>query len=627
VAAETAKVGRQPYAGSLTTGELIDRLSRFQGPPGEFLVTLLAVQCRLAAANGGAILRIVPDAKVEIIAMSPPPVEGAAAPVWLAQAAESAPEVVSGSGIVVRPVHGPDELYGQPAKRHLVMIPLKGAQAVRGMAAFLVETSDQATLAASREKLEITASLLTLYEMQLTLARRQADLRRLRMATDILASVNLQDRFAGAAMAFCNEVAARWQCERVSLGFLKGRYVQLKAMSHTEKFSRKMQVVQDIEAAMEECIDQDVEVAYPPPPDASCVSRCAAELSKRHGPTAVVSLPLRKAGEPIAVLTAERPGGAAPSLEEVEPLRLACELCTARLASLHEQDRWFGAKAAAGARKGLGVLVGAKHTWLKIAAVAVLAAIVFLIVARGTYRVDASFVLEATAKQIVAAPFGGYIETVESTPGDIVSSGKTVLGTLDASEFRLQLAKARAERYAYQTQAVADRRDGKTAEAQVADADAERVAAEIRILEYRIAKARLVAPVSGYLAVGQLKRRIGAPVKTGDVLFEIAPLDSLQAELFVTEDQIADVREGQHGELAATSYPDQRIRFTVELINPVAEVVEGRNIFRVRVQLHQTHQWMRPGMEGVAKISIDTRHYAWLWTRRVVNWARMKLWL
>jgi len=35
---------------------------------------------------------------------------------------------------------------------------------------------------------------------------------------------------------------------------------------------------------------------------------------------------------------------------------------------------------------------------------------------------------------------------------------------------------------------------------------------------------------------------------------------------------------------------------------------------------------MRPGMEGVAKISIDRRHLVWIWTRRLVNWVRMKLW-
>jgi len=50
-------------------------------------------------------------------------------------------------------------------------------------------------------------------------------------------------------------------------------------------------------------------------------------------------------------------------------------------------------------------------------------------------------------------------------------------------------------------------------------------------------------------------------------------------------------------------------------------------VFKVRVRLQETRPWMRPGMEGVAKVTIDKRPYVWIWTRKVVNWIRMKLWL
>jgi len=143
---------------------------------------------------------------------------------------------------------------------------------------------------------------------------------------ETLSAVNRQNRFISTAMALCNEVASQWQCERVSIGFLKGRYVQLRAMSHTEDFSRKMKIVQDIESAMEECLDQDCEVLYPPAligktpeqisssknepisagQEVTYISRAAGELSRRHGPLAVLSLPLRQDGEVRAVLTLER---------------------------------------------------------------------------------------------------------------------------------------------------------------------------------------------------------------------------------------------------------------------------------------------------------------------------------
>ena len=80
---------------------------------------------------------------------------------------------------------------------------------------------------------------------------------------ETLSAVNRHRRFGSTAMALCNEAAAQWRCDRASLGMLKGRYVQVKALSHAENFSRKMQVVQDLEAAMEECLDQDGEIIHP----------------------------------------------------------------------------------------------------------------------------------------------------------------------------------------------------------------------------------------------------------------------------------------------------------------------------------------------------------------------------
>jgi multidrug efflux pump subunit AcrA (membrane-fusion protein) len=123
-----------------------------------------------------------------------------------------------------------------------------------------------------------------------------------------------------------------------------------------------------------------------------------------------------------------------------------------------------------------------------------------------------------------------------------------------------------------------------------------------------------------------LNRQIGAPVKTGDALFEIASLESLRAQLMVPEDQIANIQLGQKGTLATVSYPSRKIAFVVERINPMAELANERNVFKIQVKLTQMYPWMRPGMEGVAKISVGRRTYAWIWTRKFVNWMRMKFW-
>ncbi len=613
-----------------STAELIEHLSCFAGAPNEFLLNLLAVQCHLASASCAAFIRPRQDGQVEVLAAFPPlPKDAPAPPVWLAQAVESGREVLAKGITAVCPMRQTEDLYGQPATRWMVLLPIKRVGKVEGLAAFVLENTDQAAIEAGKEKLELTVSLLSLYEMRLLLQSREVDLERLQRGMGVVASINAQSKFNGAAMAMCNEIVSRWNADRVGFGILKGRYVHLKAMNHTEKFSRKMKLVQELEGTMEECLDQDIEVFYPSPGDATYVSRAAAELSKHHGPSAIVSIPLRSEREPVAVLTVERAPDKPVTLEELETLRLVGDLAAARLMNLYERDRWFGAKIAAGIRRFAAWLLGAKHTWIKLIALAVLAAVLFLTIAKGDYDADAPFMLEANQRRVVPAPFDGFLKDTSVDFGDPdtsrVEEGQ-VLGLLDNTELRLELIDAQKEMLGYETQAKAARDARKIGEMKIAFAQAQRAKAKVDLLEHRIKKATLTSPVAGYVVVGDLKKQLGAPVKTGDVLYEVAPLGSLRAELNVPEDQIADVQIGQKGELAVAAKPDERVGFTVEKIFPLAEVKDQKNIFRVQVVLDSQMPWMRPGMEGLAKIHIDRRSYAWIWTRELRNWIEMKLW-
>ncbi len=640
---------QQPAGGGPTAAELVEKLSQFDGSSGQFFWNLLAVQCFLGRADSGAILRSRQDEGLDILAAYPQlpespaeggPDQGRRAPAWLNESASFVREAISTDATIVKPLpaeggydHGrrcrpaPDGDRGEAGRSYVLFVPLKMAEIGQAVEAFVIRASDRSTVETCREQLELTANLLGISERRLVLQRRQGDLRRLQKAMETLSAINRQNRFTSTAMALCNEVASRWRCERVSIGFLKGRYVQLKAMSHTEDFSRKMKIVQDIESAMEECLDQDCEVLYPASPEATHISRAAGELSKRHGPLAVLSLPLRQDGEVRAVLTIERPSGESFGLEEVEAIRLTCELCTPRLLNLYEHDRWIGARVVAKARSALAALVGPKHTWTKILAILFLVVILFLVFGKGQFRAEAPFVLEATYQQVVCASFDGYIKSVNVEVGDTVEGGQTTLAELDTAELRLRLAAAKAERAGYLKQVAAAMRDGEIAQAQIAQADADKTEAQIELLNYLIEQGKIISPISGTVVKGDLKRQIGAPVKKGDVLFEVTPLESLRAELLVPEDQIFDIAVDQAGYLATVSYPGKRIKFVVERVNPMAEVVNDRNVFKVRVRLLERRSWMRPGMEGVAKISIGERPYIWIWTRRIVNWLRMKFWL
>jgi len=632
--------------------QLVHELVQFQGPPERFLLELLAAQVRMSGAEAGAVLRFVDsEGKCEIVAVHPTIRRNVPAPPWLTEAVEFAPQVRKNPKPLVRPVGSNSRMLGVEPQKYMIMLPIPGDQGIRGISAFLIDGTQREMLDRTRERLELSLSLLGSYETRLALRQQHLDVVRLKQALETLDAFNQEQKFTAAAMALCNEVAARWQSDRVSIGLLKGRYVVVRAMSHTEKFTRKMDLVQAIESAMEEALDQNLEIVRPATPQVRYVHRAADELSQKHGPNAIVSVPLRRDDEAVGVITAERAMDRPFSNEEIETLRLLGDLAAPRLVERYEQDRWLGARLAADVRKSAGHLLGPQYTWVKLAAIAVCALILFLAFARGPDRVSAPFTIQPQQKRIVAAPFDGFLEQVHVEPNDEVEAGVTVLGELDTSELQYELNSARAELLRYQKEAQLAMDQEERVRMQIAQAQAQQTRARIALLEQRIARGKLLAPISGRIVSEDLSANEGIRVQTGQPLFEIAPVRKLRAELYVDEDRIVDVvsalqrvRGGPAepmddvilesglptdevaGQLATSAYPADSIPFVVEWVNPVAETREQKNVFKVRVRLLVTRPWMQPGMEGIAKVDVGEALYIRMWTRDFENWLRMTLW-
>ncbi|MGB5306040.1 MAG: HlyD family secretion protein, partial [Gammaproteobacteria bacterium] len=131
---------------------------------------------------------------------------------------------------------------------------------------------------------------------------------------------------------------------------------------------------------------------------------------------------------------------------------------------------------------------------------------------------------------------------------------------------------------------------------------------------------------AGVVVSGDLSQSLGAPVGRGDVLFEVAPLDSYRLILRVEENGIQDLEVGQRGQLRLSGLPGENLPFTVERITPVSETDNKTNFFRVEARLLETHALLRPGMEGVGKIGIGERKLIWVWTHRLLDWLHLWLW-
>jgi multidrug resistance efflux pump len=380
------------------------------------------------------------------------------------------------------------------------------------------------------------------------------------------------------------------------------------------------------EAAMEEALDQQADVLWPTPPDAAPqVVRAHQELARLTDAGALGSILFSHGPSFSGVAIFERGPGNPFHSAEIELLQAAAGLTGPLLGLQRREDRWIGRKALESARRTLARLVGPGHVALKLTCAAAALLVLFLILAKGDYRVTADSVLEARVLRAAVAPFDGYLVEAPARAGDRVRKGDP-LAVLDDRELLLEETRhaSQLEQLANQhRQAIAERN---AANVRILAAQIGQVEAQLSITRDRLAKTRVVAPFDGVVVTGDLSQALGTPLQRGDLLFEVAPLDDYRLVLQVDERDIDELAVGLTGNIAFAASPDEGIPFTVEKLMPVSTPGEGKNTFRVEAQLAELPERLQPGMEGVAKVGVDRRRLIWIWTHRAVDWLRLTLW-
>jgi hypothetical protein len=503
-------------------------------------------------------------------------------------------------------------------------VQLQGASGFSVLVLLLSEFSE----AAAREALarvKLAMDVPDSYRQKQAGEQAATAVQKLATALDLMVTVNAEKRFLATALAFCNGLGTALRCQRVSLGWLEGGYIRLRAISRTEKFDPKMEAVRALESVMDEALDQDEEVLWPAPEHSTLTTRDHEKFAVEYNPGHLCSLPLRSEGKAVAVVTCER-SETAFTAQEVDQLRLCCDQATRRLVELHRRDRWFGARMAEWWREKCALLVGPKHTWAKIGAllgVVGLAVLFFLCV---PYRVEGNFVLKSEEVAYRTAPFDGYIEQVFVRPGDTVRGGAPLL-KLVTRELELEELAANADVARFQREAEKARATNDLAGMRIAVALTEQSKARLDLARLRLAEATLTAPFAGVVVEGDLRDRLAAPVKQGDALLRIARLESLYVEAEIKERDVHEVMSKQKGEIAFISQPKLTFPVRVEKLEPAAFPRTEGNVFLLRCTFEKgAEPWWRPGMSGLCKIDVEPRTLWWILTHRTVDFLRMKLW-
>ncbi|HMD65472.1 MAG TPA: HlyD family efflux transporter periplasmic adaptor subunit [Stellaceae bacterium] len=585
----------------------------------EFCGSWLAILCLQIGRVGGGLLLLGPDA------------QGAYVPaaIWpqvtrdlqyLSPAAERTLNERRGIVVAADGTSAPTR-----DQRAFVGYPIEVSGVLHGAVVLDVAPGPELALQHALRMLHWASAWLVDQFRKRALEERDTRLSRMALAMDLVATAIQERRAGSAALALANELAGRLACDRVSVGFEKAGSIEVEAISHTATFDPKMNLARLIGEAMDEVLDLDVAMVYPPPDDEEVGAIAHAELAREFRDIAICSVPLLEDGHATGALTLERGSGMVFDAETVELLKTVGGVLGPILGLKRDNERGLWQRGWGALRSGVQALLGPGHPGIKLMALVAAGVLLFCSAVTGTYRVSAKTVVEGEVQRVMAAPFDGYILQSMARAGDVVRQGQ-VLVRLDDRELKLERTKLMSEREQLlrkhrQALAAMDRATMVVIAAQIDQAEA-----GLSLINDKLTRATLVAPFDGVVVSGDLSQLLGTPVEQGKMLLQIAPLDAYRIILEVDERDVAHLAVGQHGELTLSGIPNQHMPFAVQGITPVSTTQEGRNFFRVEANLESPSERVRPGMEGVGKIVAGEHKLIWIWTHSLLDWLRLSAW-
>ena len=442
-----------------------------------------------------------------------------------------------------------------------------------------------------------------------------------------LLSVGLDhETFQVAVAAVANELAERFACHRVSLGFLRYNRLRIEAISHSTRFDVDSSMVRAIQEAMNESLDQGITVVYPIESNEKVlVSQFHAQLAKMQQNESICTVPLIKNGKAFGALLLERSVDNPFENETVSQCDQISLLLGSVLETRRREEQPLPYQIIDSVSGWLGKLFGPRHLTLKMGATALVILVLWLSLAGSMFRISADSVLEANICRSIVSPQQGYIAEAHARAGDLVKKGD-LLATLDDKELLLEKRKWQSQL----TQLVKEYRKALAGadrtEVAILNAKRSQAEAQLKLVEQQLARTTLMAPFSGLVVKGDLSQALGSPVERGDVLYEVAPTDEYRVILKVDDRDIGLVALAQQGQLKLSGIPEKAFNIAIDRLTPVSSADDGINYFRVEAMMEAHSDLMRPGMEGIAKIEVGRKKLIWIWTRRLLDWFRLFCW-
>jgi multidrug resistance efflux pump len=191
---------------------------------------------------------------------------------------------------------------------------------------------------------------------------------------------------------------------------------------------------------------------------------------------------------------------------------------------------------------------------------------------------------------------------------------------MDEREIQYELAGIQADMSGAQKERYSLMAERKSGEAAIARHEFDRLKHRSDLFTFRSENLELRSPIDGIVVSGDHKDEEGVPLKTGETLFEVAPLDLMIIEVAVPEEDIRWVREGMSIRLQLEAMPATVIHASVARLYPRAELKNHDNVFIVEAEIGNEKGLLRPGMRGNAEIHSDRHPLGWNLFHKPAAW-------
>ncbi|HMB95051.1 MAG TPA: HlyD family efflux transporter periplasmic adaptor subunit [Tepidisphaeraceae bacterium] len=521
-----------------------------------------------------------------------------------------------------------DDTHDGTDWQYCLVTLLRSEGNIVGATAVVARARDNERAQQRLTSMQLVAGYFELFMLRRTSEQSRSIAQSHQHVLQLATAVATADGFESAAMNLCNELSARTHAARVSLGWVKNETIKLKALSHTEEFDKKQEMSVQLVKVMEECLDNDEIVQYEPDgTTTNTVTREAQALSRTQNGESILSLPLRRKGEVVGVVTLEFAPNTKIGAQAATGLAVAVELLAPQLYDRFQNDRWLITKVGLSIEDAGKKAIGPKYMLAKTIIVSIILVLGFITFFKPMYHIQAPFQFTPIEKRTFSSPYDGMLKDVYARPGDIVKAGQ-VLAEFDTSDLLQERIKSLSDAHRAEQEAIKYRADPtKTAEALMSEQERISAQAQADMYELQINRAKIVAPFDGEVLTGDLRDKRGAVFKQGEPVMEMAQRKSMWAEINVSERDIQDIKVGTKGKLATTAMPNESKSITIERIVPQGVAKEQSNTFTVFAKLDDPSDQWRPGMQGEVRIDVGPRRLIWIWTHRFIDFVRLKLWM